>query len=179
MRDLVTPVISLTTRKPRAGESHGIEYYFVSVEEYKEMEAAGELVESISFNDTFYGTSKQEFKRAMSYGRPLGMVLEPNGVIHFQHVQHELGFQVVPVFVEADEKLRDSRLASRLLDDITTMRANHVAEDVQKNMIMKFMSRIKATVVEEHKWKNMLEWQLIVPGNNAEAAVEVIKTLLR
>lgn len=178
-RELITRVVSITTRKPRAGEVHGVEYYFVTIDEYTQLETSGELVESISFNDTYYGTSKSEFKRAMSYGLPLGMVLEPNGVIHFQHVQDELGFNVFPVFVEANEKLRDSRLASRLIEDLSVGGLKLSHEEEMHRTVLKFISRVKATLSEEQQWKSMLDWKLIVPGDNAEQAIRDIASFLR
>jgi guanylate kinase len=178
-RELVTRVVSITTRKPRAGEEHGVEYYFVTPQQYKELEAAGELVESISFNDTYYGTSKAEFKRALAHGLPLGMVLEPNGVIHFQHAQDDLGFNVFPVFVEANQKLRDSRLAARLIEDISVLQTNSVATEEIHKTVLKFISRVKATLTEEQEWKNRLDWKLIVPGDDAELAIKNIINFLR
>lgn len=178
-RELVTRVVSITTRKPRAGEVHGVEYYFKTVEEYKELEASGELVESISFNDTYYGTSKSEFRRAMSYGLPLGMVLEPNGVIHFQHVQDELGFNVFPVFVASNQKLRDSRLAARLVEDLNALRASGASSEEIHKTVLKFISRVKATLSEEQQWESMLNWKLIVPGNDVEQAIRDIASFFR
>ena len=36
--------VSATTRKPREGEAHGVQYYFVSRERFEEMAQAGDLL---------------------------------------------------------------------------------------------------------------------------------------
>lgn len=50
--------ISVTTRRPRPGEVHGREYYFVAEPEFKEMAAAGELLEWARYAGNFYGTPR-------------------------------------------------------------------------------------------------------------------------
>ena len=50
--------ISVTTRRPRPGEVHGREYYFVAEREFKEMAAAGELLEWARYAGNFYGTPR-------------------------------------------------------------------------------------------------------------------------
>lgn len=47
-----------TTRAPRGDEKRGVDYIFVSVEQFKEMERNGELLESGIFGDNYYGTPK-------------------------------------------------------------------------------------------------------------------------
>ena len=47
-----------TTRKPKEGERHGIDYNFVTVDEFKRMEKNGELLESGVYESNYYGTPK-------------------------------------------------------------------------------------------------------------------------
>ena len=47
-----------TTRSPQDGERHGVDYNFISVEEFKRMEKAGELLESGQYQGNHYGTPK-------------------------------------------------------------------------------------------------------------------------
>ncbi len=51
--------ISHTTRKMRSGEVDGVDYHFVSKEEFKEIEAGGGFLENASVFDNFYGTSRK------------------------------------------------------------------------------------------------------------------------
>jgi guanylate kinase len=62
--------ISVTTRRPRPGEVHGREYYFVTEEEFKEMAAAGELLEWARYTGNFYGTLRVPVAERVEAGIP-------------------------------------------------------------------------------------------------------------
>ncbi|KAF3854677.1 hypothetical protein F7725_022732 [Dissostichus mawsoni] len=49
---------SSTTRQPKEGEVPGVDYNFVSVERFMELEQSGALLESGTYEDNFYGTPK-------------------------------------------------------------------------------------------------------------------------
>lgn len=68
-------IVSHTTRKPRPGEINGVDYYFVSEDEFNQIE----MVESIEYNGNLYGASVQEFKIKAS--RNCVFVAEPNGAL--------------------------------------------------------------------------------------------------
>ena len=61
--------ISATTRPPRGTEQNGVEYYFYSVEEFKQKIQNGEFVEYEEvYENRFYGTLKAECERIWSKG---------------------------------------------------------------------------------------------------------------
>lgn len=47
-----------TTRPAQTGERHGIDYNFITVEEFKRMEKSGELLESGVYEGNYYGTPR-------------------------------------------------------------------------------------------------------------------------
>ena len=55
--------ISHTTRKPRTGETHGVDYYFVTKEKFFEKVKNNDFVEYAEYNKNYYGTSKAEMLR--------------------------------------------------------------------------------------------------------------------
>ena len=50
--------VSVTTRSPRPGEVEGVSYYFRTEEQYQQMIAAGEFLETAEVHKNFYGTPK-------------------------------------------------------------------------------------------------------------------------
>ncbi|MCH5157585.1 MAG: guanylate kinase [Clostridiales bacterium] len=50
--------VSVTTRKPREGEVEGVNYYFRTEEEYQQMIASGEFLETAEVYKNYYGTPK-------------------------------------------------------------------------------------------------------------------------
>lgn len=61
--------VSYTTRPPRVGERHGIDYYFVSPDEFQGMVNRGEFAEWAQVHGNRYGTSRQVVDDALSSGR--------------------------------------------------------------------------------------------------------------
>jgi guanylate kinase len=72
--------ISHTTRKPRPGEVHGKDYYFVSRDEMKESINQGEFVEYAEFSGNLYGTSKKAISDISSSGRICVLDIDTQGV---------------------------------------------------------------------------------------------------
>jgi guanylate kinase len=63
--------VSATTREPRAGEVNGVDYHFLSAEDFDRRAAAGEFVEHAEYAGNRYGTLKSELSRPAR-----GIVLE-------------------------------------------------------------------------------------------------------
>jgi guanylate kinase len=55
--------VSATTRKPRAGEVNGVDYHFLSADDFERRVAAGEFVEHAEYAGNRYGTLKSELSR--------------------------------------------------------------------------------------------------------------------
>src|SRR5689334_13165202 len=71
--------ISFTTRQPRAGEEHGREYYFITVDEFKAMEAAGDFLESAVVHGNFYGTARSQIAKELATGRDVVVEIDVQG----------------------------------------------------------------------------------------------------
>lgn len=56
--------ISCTTRPPRHNEVDGVDYHFMTENEFKVTLASGEMLEHMIFNDWYYGLTKTEFEQA-------------------------------------------------------------------------------------------------------------------
>lgn len=62
--------ISATSRAPRGTEQHGVEYFFLSPEEFRERIAAGEFLEYEEvYPGRFYGTLKAQVERQLQAGQ--------------------------------------------------------------------------------------------------------------
>jgi guanylate kinase len=60
--------VSLTTRAPRPGESHGREYFFVTPEEFLQIRDRGGLLEWVEQFGHFYGTSRDYISQSLAEG---------------------------------------------------------------------------------------------------------------
>ncbi|MDI5964706.1 guanylate kinase [Streptomyces sp. SL13] len=71
--------VSVTTRKPRPGERHGVEYHFVDHDEFDKLVANGELLESAEFAGNRYGTPRLAVEQHLAAGEPVLLEIDLQG----------------------------------------------------------------------------------------------------
>jgi len=71
--------ISMTTRQPRSGETDGKEYYFVSLDKFKEMIAGQELLEWAEYAGNYYGTPRLPVEEKINQGQWVILEIEVAG----------------------------------------------------------------------------------------------------
>ncbi len=96
--------VSHTTRPPRNGEVHGIDYYFVSDDEAYSMIESCEFVEYTKFNGWIYGTSRGEFQKADLF------IMTPSGIKQLS--RQDRGDSEV-VLIDVQEDVRRDRMCKR------------------------------------------------------------------
>ena len=87
--------VSMTTRKPRPTERHGIEYFFVDKETFEAKIAQDGLVEYACYCDNYYGTPKDYVEEQLNDGKDVLLEIEIQGALQ---VKEKLP-QTVLVFV--------------------------------------------------------------------------------
>ena len=101
--------VSLTTRAPRAGEADGIDYSFVSEEEFKRRQASGELAEWARVFESSYGTPRAPLDAAIASGRDILLDIDIQGArqIRATYPGDAVGvFVLPPTFAELEGRLR-------------------------------------------------------------------------
>ena len=71
--------VSATTRPPRPGEVDGVDYHFLSADEFERRVAAGEFVEHARYSGHRYGTLRSELERQLAAGVPVVLEIEVQG----------------------------------------------------------------------------------------------------
>lgn len=107
--------ISCTSRAPRGTERHGVEYFFLSPEEFKEKIAAGEFLEYEEvYPGRFYGTLKQQVESQSAAGQNVVFDVD---VVGGCNIKEYYGDRALSVFIQPPsvEELRH-RLESRATD---------------------------------------------------------------
>jgi guanylate kinase len=77
----IVQVPSVTTRPKRVGEVEGVDYHFVSREEFAQREASGEFLEHIELHGNLYATSKQEIEGRRTRGQHVVLVIDTRGAL--------------------------------------------------------------------------------------------------
>ena len=75
----VVMAVSHTTRPPRPGEVDGVDYHFVSREQFERMVRAGEFLEHAEVFGNHYGTSRQAVERELAAGRDVILEIDWQG----------------------------------------------------------------------------------------------------
>ncbi len=72
--------VTHTTRAPRSNEENGVDYYFVTKDEFDMLVSDGKMVESNCYDGNCYGLSRAELARVMSLGiKNVFAILDVNG----------------------------------------------------------------------------------------------------
>ena len=71
--------VSHTTRQPRQGERHGVEYFFVSEREFREMVAGNRFLEHARVHGHYYGTSREWVRDSLGSGRDVLLDIDVQG----------------------------------------------------------------------------------------------------
>ena len=107
--------ISATSRAPRGQEQHGIEYYFFTAEEFRNMIAEDKFVEYEEvYAGSFYGTLRSEVERIWDKGHVIIFDIDVQGGVNLKRI---FGEQAFSIFIQAPsvEILRE-RLVNRNTD---------------------------------------------------------------
>ena len=71
--------ISMTTRQPRPGEKDGVDYFFVSKEEFEKNIQTGQMLEYAKYVDNYYGTPLKYIDETLDSGKDVFLEIEVNG----------------------------------------------------------------------------------------------------
>ena len=107
--------ISATSRPPRGDEQHGVEYYFLSPEEFRNRIANGDFLEHEEvYADRFYGTLREEVERILARGDNVVFDVD---VVGGCNIKKAYGDRALSVFIKPPsiEELR-RRLVKRSTD---------------------------------------------------------------
>ena len=100
----IVKAITHTTRNMREGEKNGVDYFFVSKEDFLKLAEEKAFVETTFYNGNYYGCSKSQVHDDKA------VIVDPNGLKAFLSLDDP---RVISFYIEADEKTRYQRMLSR------------------------------------------------------------------
>jgi guanylate kinase len=104
-------VVTATTRSPRSDETHGIDYFFYTKDEFAEMIEQDELLEYALVYDDYKGIPKSQIRKAFSSGKDVVMRLDVQGAATIREIYPEalLIFLVTGSEPELEDRLKKRR----------------------------------------------------------------------
>lgn len=128
-RDDLAYSVSATTRKPRAGEQDGVEYHFLTPEQFRTQVAAGAFLEWATYGGHQYGTLRAEVEAHLASGRNVVLDIEVAGAAQ---VRERMPDSIHVFLVPPDARTMVERLTGRKTDseDAVAQRIAHAREEL-------------------------------------------------
>ena len=100
--------VSCTTRNKREGEVHGVNYYYLTKEEFEKCVKNGDFLEWAEFSGNFYGTRKQTVEECLNKGKDLILEIDTKGALNVKNIMPDavLIFIAPPSIEELESRLR-------------------------------------------------------------------------
>jgi len=135
MPDQLSFSVSSTTRAPREGERDGVDYFFISEEQFKNnIEADGFLEWEMVYNGQYYGTTKKEMERIWNLNKVPLLDIDVYGAMKVKSIY---GSQVLSIFIQPPslQTLRE-RLIQRGKDSMENIekRLAKAAEEIAQKI---------------------------------------------
>ena len=169
--------ISATTRKPREGEVHGREYFFLSVEEFEELIEKDQLIEHARYVSNYYGTPRSYVEEKMAEGKDVILEIEIQGALKVKEKFPEtlLVFIVPPTAEELKKRLIGRGTETMELIETRMARAVEEAEVMDAYDYILVNETVYKAVEDLH---NLIQSQHMKADNNKER-IQKMKEELR
>lgn len=166
--------VSATTRKPREGEKHGVNYFFITREQFEQMIEDGKLLEWAEYVGNYYGTPIDYVQETINAGKDIILEIEVQGAQKVRNVfpegvfiflappsLKELRDRIVGRGTETEDIINERMTVAKEEIDLMTM-YDYVVEN---DKVEWAVERIKAIVTAEHckrerlikKYKELVE----------------------
>ncbi|HEY7132969.1 MAG TPA: guanylate kinase [Candidatus Limnocylindrales bacterium] len=155
-------VVTVTTRAPRAGEVDGVDYRFVSRDEFLRMRDARGFLEANEVHGNWYGSPRDQVRAALAVGKDVILKIDVQGaqVVKEQVTQALLIFVVPPTMAELFQRLRAR--ATESADELEVRQRNAAIELARANdydavvtnetgEVEKTADEIEAIIAEQHR----------------------------
>ena len=96
--------ITTTTRQMRKNEIDDVDYHFVDIKTFLEMEQNHEFIETTKYNNNYYGTEKRKI------GDDIVLIIEPHGFLVFKKINNPT---IISFFLKCDEEILHQRMILR------------------------------------------------------------------
>ncbi|RAL26114.1 guanylate kinase [Thermoflavimicrobium daqui] len=151
--------VSATTRAPREGEKDGVNYFFKTVEEFKQMIENEELIEWAQYVDNYYGTPRHFVEETLASGKDVILEIDVQGAHQVkERFPHAIFIFLLPPTIE---ELKNRIIGRGSETEITLAHRLNAATDEFKQInqydyvvindeVEKACERVEAIIKAEH-----------------------------
>ena len=126
--------ISCTTRDPREGEQDGVNYFFMTREDFDKLADEDGFLEHAEFSGNCYGTPRKPVEENLAAGKDVLLEIEPQGAFQVKKKMPEaiMLFILPPGVASIERRLRRRALDSKETEAQIQKRLTTVVPDIQK-----------------------------------------------
>ncbi len=149
--------VSATSRPPRGEEREGVEYFFLSPEEFRQRIEQGELLEYEEvYPGRFYGTLRSQVEQQLDNGQNVVLDVDVKGGIN---IKRQYGNEALSIFIQPPsiEELR-RRLVNRATDDMEQIESRLAKAEYE----MSFAPQFDCVIVNDDLNKAEAEAEALV-----------------
>ena len=106
--------ISYTTREPRGAEQHGVDYYFVSEDEFRAMREQEDFLECAEVHGYMYGTHEKPVRELLSQGCDVMLDIDVQGA---EQVRRRMPGAILIFILPPSREVLEARLRARNLNE--------------------------------------------------------------
>ncbi len=123
--------VSATTRAPREGEIDGINYFFITREEFEKRIKDGDMLEYNVYSGNYYGTPREMVESVLAEGKNIILEIDVNGAMQVRKKYPDavLIMLLPPSFAVQEQRLRDRGTES---EDVIQMRLEETRLEVPR-----------------------------------------------
>ncbi len=166
--------VSSTTRKPREGEVDGVNYNFLTKEQFEELIENDGMLEYACFCDNYYGTSKEMVEKKRLEGKHVILEIEVQGAMQVKEKCKDavLIFIMPPSVSELERRLKKRGTES---DDVIAKRVAQATEEI------KVAHNYDYVVVNDGLEKAIEDFKIVILAeeHRASYAEEIINEVLK
>ena len=112
--------VSATTRQNRDGEVHGVDYFFIAKDQFKNLIDKGEFLEYVFNFDNYYGTPKRNYIEAVMNGKDIIFDTTIGGMLK---IKNNKSTDIVSVFIAPPSlKVLEQRLRNRKTETASSLK---------------------------------------------------------
>lgn len=127
--------VSMTTRQPRPGEVDGVDYFFVSREQFRKNIEDGKFLEWAEFVGEYYGTPLDYIEKQLGAGKEVIIEIEVQGALQ---VRDKMPDAVFVFIVPPSRKALQDRLMSRGTEDPAKIQERLAKANREYNLAYKY-----------------------------------------
>lgn len=152
--------VSCTTRAPREGEIDGVNYFFLSKEEFQNCIENDKFLEWAEFAGNRYGTKKKYIQKSLEEGKDIILEIDTKGALQ---VKNKMPDSVLIFIAPPSFEILENRLRGRHTEDEATIqkRLQEVREELKR------AENFDYKIINDDLNKAITELENIIGGKNA------------